>query len=81
MCAIGEKSDISVANAEELGASISALLETIQRSLFEKARSARDEKIVQVTEWKDFVPALERQCMVLTPFCDQKEWEEKVKVG
>jgi prolyl-tRNA synthetase len=54
-------------------------LETIQAAMFEKAKAGRDEKIVEVTEWKDFVPALERQCMVLTPFCDQAEWEEKVK--
>ena len=25
------------------------------------------------------MPQLERQCMVLTPFCDLTEWEEKVK--
>ncbi len=36
---------------------------------------------LQVTKWEDFVPALEKQCMVLTPFCDQAEWEEKVKVS
>ncbi len=45
-----------------------------------QAKEGRDEKIVQVTEWKDFVPALEKQCMVLTPFCDQAEWEDNVKV-
>lgn len=33
---------------------------------------------MQVTRWEDFVPRLEEQCMVLTPFCDLPEWEEKV---
>jgi prolyl-tRNA synthetase len=73
----GAKLDVSVDN---LGAYIATLLEEIQMSLFEKSKRERDEKIVQVLEWKDFVPALNRQCLVLTPFCDLTEWEEKVKV-
>ena len=48
--------------------------------MFAAAKRGRDEKMVQVTKWEDFVPALEKQCLVLTPFCDQKDWEEKVKV-
>lgn len=66
---------------DNLGPYIANLLEEIQMSLFEKSKRERDEKIVQVLEWKDFVPALNRQCLVLTPFCDQTEWEEKVKVS
>lgn len=73
----GEKTDVPIAN---LGAHISSLLEEIQLSLFQKSKRERDEKIVQVTEWKDFVPALNRHCLVLTPFCDLSEWEERVKV-
>lgn len=72
----GEKQDVAFAT---VGESVPALLETIQSSLFAKAKAGRDEKIVQVTRWEDFVPALEKQCMVLTPFCDLTEWEEKVK--
>ena len=45
-----------------------------------KAKTERDEHIVKVWEWKDFVPALEKQHMILTPFCDLTEWEEQVKV-
>ena len=26
-----------------------------------------------------FVPALDKKMMVLTPFCDEEEWEDKVK--
>jgi Prolyl-tRNA synthetase, C-terminal len=32
-------------------------------------------------KWEDFVPAVERGCMVMTPFCDEAEWEDKVKVN
>jgi len=72
----GEKSDVSMDGIADL---ISNLLETIQNSLFQRAKEGRDSKIVTVTQWADFVPALNRACMVLTPFCDQAEWEDKVK--
>ena len=48
--------------------------------MFIKAKAGRDEKMATVLKWEDFVPALERDCLVLTPFCDLAEWEEKVKV-
>jgi len=32
-----------------------------------------------VTKWEDFVPALNQKCIVLTPFCNESEWEEMVK--
>ncbi len=73
----GEKIDI---NVNELFSTIPTLLSTIQSDMFNKAKAARDSKIVKVTSWEGFVPALESHCMVLTPFCDQMEWEEKVKV-
>ena len=47
--------------------------------MYEKAKKGRDEKLVQVTRWEDFVPNLEKQCLVLTPFCDQSFWEDEVK--
>jgi prolyl-tRNA synthetase len=72
----GEKIDIAFS---EVGTRVPALLLEIQAAMLAKARAGRDEKLVRVTEWKDFVPALEQQCLVLTPFCDDKEWEEKVK--
>ena len=47
--------------------------------MFRVAKEGRDSKIVTVTTWADFVPALERGCLVMTPFCDNAEWEDKVK--
>lgn len=32
-----------------------------------------------MTRWEDFVPALNKKCIVLTPFCNETEWEETVK--
>jgi prolyl-tRNA synthetase len=74
----GDKFDLS---KEGIGARISSLLVDIQSDMFRRAKADRDEKIVTVTQWDDFVPALNRHCMVLTPFCDQAEWEDKVKVS
>ena len=72
----GEKIDRPV---EDLDDYLEKLMETIQSDMFNKAKAARDEKLVQVKEWKDFVPALNDKCLVMTPFCDEGEWEEKVK--
>ena len=65
----------------DIGATVTRLLLEIQASLFSKAKEGRDAKTVVVTKWEDFVPAVDRGCMVLTPFCDQAEWEDKVKVN
>eukprot|EP00752_Nemacystus_decipiens_P005650 g5113.t1 len=55
------------------------LLEKIQANLLARLTAERDEHLTQVTEWADFVPALNRNDIVLTPFCNETEWEEKVK--
>ena len=77
LCITGEKIDINVADASTI---VPALLITIQSDMFIKAKAGRDEKMATVLKWEDFVPALEKDCLVLTPFCDLAEWEEKVKV-
>lgn len=72
----GDKTDISF---EIISTAIPELLDTIQSSMFLKAKAGRDENIITVLKWDDFVPALEKGSLVLTPFIDNKEWEEKVK--
>lgn len=54
-------------------------LDVIQASLLDKARSVRDEHIVHVEKWEDFVPALDKKNLVLTPWCERTECEEDVK--
>jgi prolyl-tRNA synthetase len=74
----GSKEDLPV---DGLGLTIKAKLDEIQATMFNKAKQARDAHIVYVTEWKDFVPNLEKNNLVLTPWCggDNQEWEEWVK--
>ena len=66
-----EKQDVSVDGVDSY---VEALLVQIQADMFQRAKAERDEKIVTVTEWRDFVPALNRNCLAMTPFCDEKEW-------
>jgi len=74
----GEKIDLPV---EGLGAYLKDKLEDIHKAMFKKATTERDEHVVQVTDWKDFVPNLEKNNLVLTPWCgpEHEDWEEWVK--
>ena len=74
----GDKSDMAV---EGMGAALVTKLEEIQNAMFSKAKDARDNHLVKVTDWKDFVPNLEKNNLVLTPWCggEHQEWEEHVK--
>jgi len=64
-----------------LGSAMVQELEDIHQAMFAKASAARDAKVVQVTKWEDFVPALNDDCLILTPWCspENKEAEEQVK--
>jgi len=74
----GDKEDISI---DGIGAALATKLDAIQEAMFTKAKEARDSHVVKVTDWKDFVPNLEQNNLVLTPWCggEFQEWEEKVK--
>ena len=74
----GDKEDFSV---DGIGALITEKLDTIQSAMFKKAKEERDQHLVKVTEWKEFVPNLELNNLVLTPWCggEHKDWEEYVK--
>ena len=74
----GEKIDLPIA---DIGKTLKDKLEEIQISMLAKAKSKRDDHLVKVTEWKDFVPNLEKHNLVLTPWCggEHQDWEEWVK--
>jgi prolyl-tRNA synthetase len=74
----GAKEDCAI---DGLGCLLKQKLEDIQTAMFVKAKEARDSHIVTVTDWKDFVPNLEKRNLVLTPWCggEYEEWEEWVK--
>ena len=61
----GEKVDVSV---DGLVDTVAAKLDEVQKGMFENAVKFRNDHLVQVTEWKDFVPNLELHNLVLTPW-------------
>jgi prolyl-tRNA synthetase len=74
----GEKKDMSV---DGLGVALLAAMVEIQANMLKTATAARDEHLVQITEWKDFVPNLEKNNLILTPWIggEHTDWEEWVK--
>jgi len=74
----GAKKTLAVAG---LGAALARELEDVHATMLAKATAARDAKLVKVTKWEDFVPALNAENLVLTPWCDpaNQEAEEAVK--
>jgi len=75
----GAKDDVAV--DENFAAYIADKLEFIQKDMLRIAAEHRDNHVVQITEWKDFVPNLEKNNLVLTPWCggEHQDWEEWVK--
>ena len=70
---MGKKIDEKV---DSLGALLKNKRETIQLTMLEKAIKTRDENLVEVTDWKDFVSYLEKPNLVLTPWCggENQDW-------
>jgi prolyl-tRNA synthetase len=58
---------------------IPKLLETIHNDMYERARKTRDEHMKVAYNWEDFMTALNGRNIVLTPWCDEGDEEEKVK--
>jgi len=54
-------------------------LNEIQAGMLAKARAERDEHVLPVTEWDDFVPTLNGRNLVLAPWCETIACEERVK--
>lgn len=72
----GEKSTLAI---EGLGSSMVALLEKVQSDMYQKAKTDYDSHVIKVTEWSEFVPALDAKNVILTPFCKTEECEDKIK--
>jgi len=62
-----------------LEGAVSALLKTIQGDMFNKAKEVYDSRIVEVTKWDDFVPALDNKNVVAIPWCDREVCEDDIK--
>jgi len=74
----GAKED---APADGLGARVSSMMNDIQNAMLKKATAERDAHFAKITDWKDFVPNLEKGNLVLAPWCGPKhtDWENWAK--
>lgn len=63
----------------ELAKEVPALLETIQKDLYERAEEKFKSHVKQITEWDDFVPALNGKNVCLIPHCLTEECEDQIK--
>lgn len=72
----GEKGTIPIS---ELGTKVPQMLETIQQDLYNKQDEAFRTHRLKLTEWEKVVPALDSRNVVLIPFCEREECEDKIK--
>ncbi|KAI0486882.1 prolyl-tRNA synthetase [Xylaria cf. heliscus] len=72
----GEKGTIPI---DELAIKVPELLETIQKSLYDKAEAAFSSHRLVLTDWSKVVPALDSKNVVLIPFCEAPACEERIK--
>ncbi|KAK3924680.1 Bifunctional glutamate/proline--tRNA ligase [Frankliniella fusca] len=72
----GEKITISRSKAAE---DIAALLDAVQKALFEKASAELKIHTTICKKWEDFCNALEKKNIILTPFCGEISCEDKIK--
>ena len=63
----------------DLKNAVPALLDRMQKDMLERATRVRNERLRYVTDWKDFVPALDGKNLVMIPWCEQVMCEEEIK--
>ncbi|KAI1431924.1 proline-tRNA ligase-like protein [Xylaria sp. CBS 124048] len=72
----GEKGTVPI---PELATAVPELLETIQKALYDKADEAFRSHRLILTDWSKVVPALDAKNVVIIPFCEDPECEERIK--
>ena len=65
---------------DEMEARVKALLVEMQADLLAAATAERDARRKAVTEWKDFMRALDGRNTALAPHCEGAECEKRIKV-
>ncbi|POY74777.1 putative Proline--tRNA ligase, or putative Glutamate--tRNA ligase [Rhodotorula taiwanensis] len=63
----------------DLTTTIPKLLDTIHNDMLERARKTYNESIVKVEEWKELVPTLNQNKVVVLPWCEVEKCEDEIK--
>lgn len=72
----GEKVEVSLQN---LAQNLKSLLDNIQNHMFTRAKAERDQHLVVVKKWENFVKTLDQKNVVLAPWCEEISCEEAIK--
>jgi len=72
----GAKVTVPWAEAEKTA---QELMESIHKTLFEKAKTVRDSHLFSVDKWDEFLVALDKKKIPITPWCGGIKCEETVK--
>jgi prolyl-tRNA synthetase len=64
---------------EGLVASLHKVLEEVQDLMFKNAKVKFDQKQKTADNWKEFMTHLNNRNVILTPWCESRQCEEKVK--
>ncbi|KAL8833181.1 MAG: hypothetical protein Q9170_004438 [Blastenia crenularia] len=63
----------------DLGKDVPTLLETIQSDLYKRAEEKFKSHTIKITNWEDFVPALNDKNVCLIPHCLEEKCEDEIK--
>ena len=74
-----QKANKVVTPRAQMISAIKSLLEQMQGDLYQRAVVERDSRCSRVTEWNDFLSALEARNTVLAPHCETRECEKSIK--
>ena len=72
----GEKKSVKI---KDLVKEVEYALNVIQDDLFEKAKKARDDSIVEISNYDEFKRAVEERKLIKTNFCCEEECENEIK--
>lgn len=51
----------------------------MQADMFQKAKAEYESRLKVIREWKDFVPALNNNCICVIPWCEREKCEDDIK--
>ncbi|GAB5359211.1 hypothetical protein AAMO2058_000524800 [Amorphochlora amoebiformis] len=68
-----------VCSWEDLASTVGKTLLQIHTDMFNRAKKVRDSRLRKVTNWGDFMKALNDKCMVMAPWCGDRKAEELIK--
>jgi len=74
-----DKKVYKVANDDNVGGAIVAMLDQVQTEMLQKATEERDRHVLVVDQWADFVPSLNRKCALISPWCGARACEDEIK--